>query len=300
MALAPQVSKTKSTFTQPEAAQITQLLPISPQKTPQAQPRAKGELKLCTKPASAGTVIDTLYQSGSAKCLFPRSRGAALEAVFLNTAGGVTGGDAFAYSAKARAGTTLTVTTQACERAYKAQPAEVGRIRNTLKIGAGARVNWLPQETILFNQSALDRRLSVEMEADGSLLMVEPLVFGRTAMGETLTQAFFHDRIEIRRASAPLYSDAITLQGDLNAHLSHRFIANGAMAMASLVYVADTASSQMTKIRSMLPETAGASLLHDDVLVMRLLAPDSFGLRQSLVPILEHLTDHTLPRCWMI
>lgn len=264
------------------------------------QPRAQGSLRLSTKLAKRRTVIDGLYQAGSSKCLFPRTNGLGLEAVFLNTAGGVTGGDAFTYCAKANAGTTLTITTQACERAYKAQPGQIGSVRNRLRIASGARINWLPQETILYNQSALNRRLSVDMQAGGSFLMVEPLVFGRAAMGETLTQAFFRDRIEIQRNGAPVYLDALSLQGNVSRHLSRPFIANGAKAMSSLVYIADDAQLQLAKVRQLLPETSGASLLHDDVLVLRMLAEDSFYLRQTLIPVLNLLNGNELPRCWMI
>lgn len=222
-----------------------------------------------------------------------------MEAVFLNTAGGVTGGDRFSLSMDAAPGTTLTTTSQACERIYKAQPGQCGLVDNRLQIASRARVNWLPQETILFNQSALDRRLSIEMADDATLLMVEPLVFGRAAMGETLTDIRFRDRIEIRRGGVPVYLDAVRLDGDAHSHLARPFIAAGAQAMASLVYVCDDAESQLTFVRSVLPQTAGASLIGDGVLVVRLLAEDSFELRQTLLPLLTRLIGGALPRCWM-
>lgn len=245
-------------------------------------------------------MLDGLQQSGSFKCLFPRARGAALDAVLLNTAGGVTGGDQFTFSGHAATGTKLTVTTQACERAYKAQPDQTGRIRNRLSIASGARVNWLPQETILFNGSALDRCLKIDLAKDASLLMVEPLIFGRAAMGEKLSDIRFRDRIEIRRKGRPLFLDAMTLNGDVQAHLATPFIAGGAGAMALVVLVARNAESHLATLRDMLPQTGGASLIQPDVLVMRLLADDGFALRQSLLPVLRLLNGGDLPRCWMI
>ena len=138
------------------------------------------------------------------------------------------------------------------------------------------------------------------MAAGAELLMVEPLVFGRAAMGETLSDATFRDRIDIRRDGIPLYMDAVTLLGDVDAHLARPFIANGAGAMASVVYVADNAGAHLAKVRQLLPQSAGASLLNDDALVLRLLAQDSFDLRQNLLPVLKLLNDGKLPRCWMI
>ena len=264
------------------------------------QPRALGKIQLSTKNAKGCTVLDNLHQSGSSRCLFPRASAKAMEAVLLNTAGGVTGGDRFSVSVQAGSDTTLTVTTQACERAYKAQPSQVGKIRNRLKIAPHARINWLPQETILFNGCALDRKLKIDMHESSSLLMVEPLVFGRVLMGETLSDAWCQDRVEIRLNGTPIYLDALRLSGDIHAHLLRPFIANGAMAMASVVYVADDVAAHLNTIRALLPDTAGVSQIRDNVLTLRILAKDSFELRQCLVPILKRLNGGNFPRCWMI
>ncbi|AAV94994.1 urease accessory protein UreD [Ruegeria pomeroyi] len=257
-------------------------------------------MELTTKLVGTCSALDRLYQSGSAKCLFPRNSRAGLEAVLLNTAGGVTGGDRLSFSAQVRAGTRLSVTTQACERAYRAQPGETGQVRNHLSVATGARMNWLPQETILYDGSSLDRRLSVEIEPGASLLMVEPLVFGRIEMGESLNDARFCDRIEITRRGRPIFLDATRLQGGIAAHLAKPFIANGAGAMALLVYLAENAEAVLPRLRQMLPECAGASLIGEDLLVMRVLAADSFLLRQSLLPALRLLNNNEIPRCWTI
>lgn len=217
----------------------------------------------------------------------------------MNTAGGITGGDSFLLTAEAKSGSALTLTTQAAERVYQAQPGMPGKLNSRLHVKRGARINWLPQETILFNGCALDRSLTVDLEEGARLLLAEPLIFGRTAMGETLTDASFSDRIEIRRGGRPLYLDAVQLCGNIQAALDRPFVTAGAVAMASCIYIAPDAETYLTPIRSMLPETAGASLIGEDVLVARMLAKDSFLLRRSLVPILNLLSQNNLPRCWM-
>ncbi|WP_254445745.1 urease accessory protein UreD [Ruegeria arenilitoris] len=246
------------------------------------------------------TVLDTLRQSGSFKCLFPRPSSAGLDAVLLNTAGGVTGGDSFRFTGKAASGTTLTLTTQACERAYKAQPEEFGQIVNHLTVEPNARLNWLPQETILFNGSALDRRLKIELAPEAQMLMVEPLIFGRAAMGETLTDIRLRDRIEIHRQGRPVFLDAMRFSGDFHNHLARPHIANGAGAMALVVFASASAGAHLDAIRQGLPETAGASLIHDDLMVIRILADNGFALRRNLLPVLRRLNTDTLPRCWML
>lgn len=288
----------------PKDLQITLSLDITDvpheEVSPKGPPRAQGRVRLSTKPRASTTVIDGFRQSGSYKCLFPRTSGTALEAVLVNTSGGVTGGDRFDCAVSAGAGTRTTLTTQACERAYRAMPDQIGEVTNWIQVAERAHVNWLPQETILFDGCALDRSLSVDLAEDATFLMVEPLVFGRAAMGEVLGAVHLRDRISIRRGGVPLYLDAVQFRGDLNAHLAQRFVGGGAGAMASVVYVAPNAESYLEELRETLPDTAGVSLLRDDVLAMRLLSEDSFTLRRTLLPVLRQLSGANLPRCWTL
>lgn len=262
-----------------------------------AQPRARGVARLVAKARAGTSVIRDLHQAGSAKLVFPRAD-FGLQAVLVNTAGGITGGDRFDLTFEAEAGTHLTLTTQAAERAYGAQQAETGRLTTHLTVGAGARINWLPQETILFERCRYARAMRIDMAANARLLFVEPLVFGRTAMGETLTDIDFADRVEMYRAGTPLFCDAMNIRGDAVDHLGR--VAGHAAALASVVYIAPDAAAHLDAIRAMLPEAAGASLIGDDLLHIRLLASDSFLLRQTLMPILVRLGETSLPRAWMI
>ncbi len=99
--------------------------------------------------------------------------------------------------------TETIVTTQACERIYKST-GDTGRQESVIRVGAGASLFWLPQETILFDGGRLRRGLDVSLEADARFLGLETLVFGREAMGETVASAFFHDRWRIRGADGDL------------------------------------------------------------------------------------------------
>lgn len=246
------------------------------------------------------TRLRDLRQSGSLKLVFPRTHGQDAEAIMVNTAGGITGGDRFSLDVDVQKGATLSITTQAAERAYRAQSGEVGRVTTEISVQDGGYLKWLPQELILFDHCALRRRLNINLSAQARLLMVEPIVFGRAAMPEVLGSVLFEDRIKIMRAGRPLYLDGMDLHGDAATHLARRAIADGAGAMASVVMVAPDAQSHLKALRAMLPQTAGASMLAEDVLVIRQLASDSFELRCSLVPILNHLTQNTLPTSWRL
>jgi urease accessory protein len=119
-------------------------------------------------------------------------------------------------------------------------------------------------------------------------------------MREVLRDVKFQDRIRITRDGRPLYIDGINLHGDASEHLARAAIASGAGAMAGVVMVGPQAQSHLKTVRALLPQTAGASMLTDDVLVIRQIATDSFDLRRNLIPILEHLSNNTLPTSWRL
>lgn len=267
--------------------------------TPLDQPRAIGAARVSSKSTFKGSTIENLRHSGALKLLFPQGR-QHLEAIIINTAGGITGGDVFSISAEAGDGSTLTLSTQAAERAYGAQPGQEGQLTTQLNVGANASLYWLPQETILYNQCNLRRRLRADLAQHSRFLMVEPIVFGRQAMGEALHDAVFRDRIEIRRNGKLLYLDGLKLYGDVAAKLGRPATGNGTRAMASVVWVAPEARGALETSRSLIGTAGGASMLQYDVMVMRLLAEDSFELRRVLVPLLENLTKNALPQSWRL
>ncbi|MGR3839188.1 MAG: urease accessory protein UreD [Cognatishimia sp.] len=231
------------------------------------------------------------------KALFPRAQD--VQAILINTSGGLTGGDQIDVTACAGVGSSLTLTTQAAERAYRAQEGRA-RMTTDLSVEADAQINWLPQEMILFEGSALDRYLTVDLARESRFLMVEPIIFGRAAMGEKLTDVSFKDRIRIDRDGQPLYWDGLDLNGQVMQHLSRRAVAGGARAMVSLVYVAPNAEAHVDALNAMLPDTGGVSLLASDLLTLRYVAADSFELRRDLIPILERLTKDQLPTSWRL
>ena len=232
------------------------------------------------------------------RCLFPRRAPGRLDAMLMNTAGGLTGGDAFSLTAEALPGSHLSLTTQTAERIYSALPGMRADVRSGLKIGEDARLDWMPQETILFDSAVLERRMTVSVAPSGRFLFVEPLLFGRTARTEELRAASLTDRFAIDRDGVPLWRDGIDLAGDISAHLDRAAVARGARALATVLLLSPDAESHLAPIRRLLPETAGASLPRPDLLVLRLLAPDGFELRRVLLPVLDRLTGGDLPKTW--
>lgn len=273
---------------------------ILDRQTEAAQPRAVGELRLTAELRDGAARIAGLRQQGSLKALFPRGAGPELEAVFLNTAGGLTGGDRMRIAAGAGPGARLVLSSQAAERAYRARGPVPARVQVTLTVAAGGRVDWLPQETILFDGAALERRLVVDLEPGARALIVEPVILGREAMGEVVRDLRLSDRWEIRQAGRIVFADALRFDGDAAALMARAGAGDGARAWAGLIFAGPEAAALLDPVRALLPATAGASLVREGILFIRILAQDGFVLRQSLIPVIERLTGAALPKVWRL
>lgn len=234
------------------------------------------------------------------KVLFPRNSGTSMTGVFLNTAGGITGGDRFDIDVHAQTGCQLILTTQAAERAYRAQPGETGQLTTRLSIDPGAQINWLPQETLLYDHCALDRALTIDMAEDSRFLMCEPVVFGRVAMKETVALGAFRDRVNLYRNGRLVFADRTQLDGPIANTLSGLATANGCVAMASVVLAAPDADRFLAPAQELMSETCGVSLIRPGLLNARLLAADCFDLRRTLQPLIQLLSGDQIPRTWMI
>ncbi|WP_341366951.1 urease accessory protein UreD [Yoonia sp. BS5-3] len=261
-------------------------------------PRAQGVLRLAAKRRDAQTVIADLRQEGSLKALFPQVRGHALDAVFLNTAGGLTGGDRMQIDIQAQADAHVIVSSQAAERAYRAQPNQIAQSEVRLQAAPGGRIDWLPQETILFDQAALNRRLEVRLAGDASALLVEPIIFGRAAMGETVETLHLRDQWRVWRDDELVFADAVRLIGKAQQMLRETAIGGGAAAMATVLFASPQAAAFAERLT--LPDTSGVSLIRDDVLLVRMLAADGFALRKQVIPVVEALSTAPIPRVWRL
>jgi urease accessory protein len=264
--------------------------------------RAVGELRVTVKRFGSETVLNELRQVGCLKARFPRRIVPGwMDVVMLNTGGGVAGGDLLDLSIGVGEGGQATIAAQAAERFYRARVADApSRVRTRLTVAAGAALEWLPQETILFDRCALDRRLEVDLAPDARFLGVETVVFGRTAMGERVQQGWLRDLIRVRRGDDLLLHDAIRLDGEIDAALQRPAVGGGAKVVATMVYVAPDASEKLDAVRAALdPAEAGASVWNG-MLIVRVLGADSASVRGTVVAALTVLRDaRPLPRVWL-
>jgi urease accessory protein len=234
--------------------------------------RARGAGFLRVKSRGGRTCLDTLYQEGCWKMRVPTTHGAALEAVVINTAGGLTGGDEVQWRAEAAAGTKLVLTTQACERIYRSA-GEDARVSVSLRVGVAGHIDWLPQETILFEGSRLDRRFEAHLEEGATLTAVESVLLGRQAMGEAARSARFRDSWRIFMGGRLVHAEENRLTGDDFEH-DGLSILSGHSAFATLLAITPQAEEKLDELRALIdPETCAAASAVGQRLILRALAP---------------------------
>jgi urease accessory protein len=260
--------------------------------------RSHGVARLGFRRVGAWTKLEGLRQQGSAKA-FVHQGVAGPDVVFLNTSGGMTGGDRLEYALTLGAGCRVTATTQTAERAYRSAGG-VARVDVAHEVGVGAHLDWLPQETILFDGSALERTTTVSLAAGASCLVLEAVVLGRLAMGEVVRRLAFRDTRRVLRGGVPVLVEPLRL-GDA-ALVAGAGVLGAARAFASLALVQYGAEARLEAVRAVLDEpgvAAGASGF-DGKLTVRLMAADGWPLRQQILRVLAALRDAPLPRVWQM
>jgi urease accessory protein len=251
--------------------------------------RARGAVKLSLK--SGG--IDKLREAGAAKVRLPP--GASI-AYMINTAGGLAGGDQFSYEFNLAQDTALTVTSQSAERVYRTLGPSA-KIDSTIHLGIGARFNWLPHETILFDGASLERQISVEMAKSSRFLGLETTIFGREASGETIHSISFREAWNIKYGGKLVHSDIIKSDGILP---NSKATLGDNRALATIILIDPNATIDLEKLHKKI-EPYGSVSAWNGKLVARLLAKDGMILKKAIVSALSVLASPTeLPKTWAL
>jgi urease accessory protein len=255
-----------------------------------------------------GGRLTHLHQVSPLRLLFPHpAAGDPPLVALVTTSGGLVGGDSLAIDVRADVGASALAVAQAAEKIYRSTGADC-RIDVLLSVGAGAWLEFLPQETILFDGARLRRRTRLEVAPTGRLLAGEILVFGRTARGERMNYGLLHDGWEIRRQGRLVWADALHVEGQIAARLDDPAGFAGAAAVASLVLVADQPALWLPLVRARLARFAGraAASVVNNVMVVRWLDRDALALRQSFGMVWQALRAAAggwparLPRLWYV
>lgn len=278
--------------------------PHSPRFPAAGMQRARGDARvglICdTSGATPRMRLTDLRQVGSAKAMLPHVGGLP-EVVFLNTAGGLTGGDEMTFQLDLGEGGRAVATTQTAERAYRAsEGAEPARLRVHHTVGAGAWLDWLPQETILYEGSALHRETRIDLAESAGCMLLEAVVLGRAAMAETLEHLRFSDRREVRRQGRPvliepLEIDTLRLTRKTPAMIPARAFATLAVIGAGAEDAAGTARAALT-VEGVTAAVSG----FDGKCIIRIMAADGWPLRRQILALFSALRRDPVPRVWQI
>jgi urease accessory protein len=258
--------------------------------------RASGHVALAVAAQDGVTRRARVHEDGSLRVRFPNAVDGALEAVIVNTGGGMTGGDRFGIDLSIGDGARLTAGTAAAEKIYRSTGPDA-EMTVKLSVGEGGRLAWLPQETILFDGARLARRIDVDLGAGASLVMAEAVVFGRTAMGETVRDGAFADRWRLRREGRLVFAESVRLDEAIADRLKAPAAAAGGVALATVLLApADEAAVAAVRALDFMGE-AGISTWNG-IAVARLVARDGAALRHDLIAVLSALGT-SVPRLWL-
>src|SRR5436309_10512174 len=260
--------------------------------------RARGAVCFDVQLQDGTTRRHRLHESGSLRVRFPSPEAEGLSAVLVNTAGGVAGGDRFGIDIATGEGSRLMVTTAAAEKVYRTD-GPAAELNIALKAAAGARLAWLPQETILFDRARVSRRIDIDLAENASLLFCEIVVFGRSAMGERMLHGEFVDRWRMRRGGRLVFAETVRLDGDIGEKLARSAIAKGGVAIGTALIVPGD-EALVERIRE-LSESFGGEVgisAWNGFAMARFCAQDAARLRADMMAVLGRASGSALPRPW--
>jgi urease accessory protein len=262
--------------------------------------RAIGRVALEAKAVAGVSRPFRVYEAGSLRIRFPNGDGrGALDAVIINTAGGMAGGDCFDMDVEVGARARLTVTTAAAEKIYRSTGPDA-RIGLKLNVGPGGTLAWLPQETILFDHVRLRRSIDIALASGAKLLLAEAVVFGRSAMGEIVSSGHFSDRWRVRIDGRLAFAETVRLDGEISRLLAQRAVAGNAVAVACVLKAPgdDAAVAAVRASQRDFSGEVGVSAWNG-LAIARLVAADGATLRRDLAAVLMALGAGPLPRLWL-
>jgi urease accessory protein len=261
--------------------------------------RARGAVRFDVRLDDGVTRRGRLHESGSLRVRFPSPEAEGLSAVFVNTAGGVAGGDRFDIEIAAGEGARLTLTTAAAEKVYRA-PDAAAELNIALKAERGAHLAWLPQETILFDRARISRRIDIDLAEEATLLLCEIVVFGRSAMGETMRHGEFVDRWRLRRGGKLVFAETVRLDGDIGEKLAKPAIANGGVAIGTALIVPgdEALIGHIREASESFGGEVGISAWNGFAMA-RFCAQDAARLRADMMTVLGRASPGALPRLWL-
>jgi urease accessory protein len=268
--------------------------------------RATGSGRMVLSGSAKGARIMDIFERSPIRIIFPRDiHGAVQEAVLVNTAGGIAGGDRLEIAVTALANASIAVTSQAAEKVYGAlnEPAQ---ITTKLQVFEVAKLAWLPQETIVFNWARLSRQTEIEISSGAELLALEWLVLGRAAHGEEMSGGHITDSWRVKKDDRLIWADSFRITDDIFAHLHRKALLANCKAVATLIYFGPCPDARLEFVRhvalSLQCQCVATSV--SGLIIVRFAATMSYDLKLALSDFLQQLSRELgagpfcVPRMW--
>jgi len=251
--------------------------------------RADGCGRIVLIGSENGTRIEDVFERSPIRIMFPRTEHRAVEeAVLINTAGGIAGGDQLECSVAALPGASIAVTSQAAEKVYRAL-YEPARVATRLKAQESAKLAWLPQETIVFNWARLHRTTEIELFSGAELLALECLGLGRAAHGEVVVSGNITDSWRIKKDGRLIWADSFRITDQIFPHLKRKALLSNCSAIATLIYFGPYLDKRLDFLREIIPSLGCncAATLVSGLIVVRFGAKESSDLKLALRSFLQ-------------
>jgi urease accessory protein len=268
--------------------------------------RAEGSGRIVLSGPEQGTRIIDVFQRAPIRIMFPRTGGRAVEeAVLINTAGGIAGGDRLETAVTALANASIAVTSQAAEKVYRALN-EPARISTRLKASEVAKLAWLPQETIVFDRGRLRRETDIELSSTAELLALEWLVLGRVAHGEDLIGGHITDSWRVKKDGRLIWADSFRVTDEIFPHLHRKALLSNCRAIATLIYFGPALDARLEFLRDVVRslECRCAATSVGGLIIVRFAAKVLYDLRVALQNFLEQFSRELgggpfrVPKMW--
>ena len=278
----------------------------SPSPSDKLLQRAKGLCRIAVGGSKRGNEVLDVFQRSPLKVIFPRIGGAdVVEAVLINTGGGIAGGDQLKCDVTAEANAALAVTSQTAERVYRALD-EPACVLTKLKVNDGARLAWFPQETIIFNWARLHRETEIEISSGAELLALEWLVFGRAAHGEQIMGGLLSDRWRVKKDGRLVWADAFHVGQEAFSHLKRSALLGNCKGIATLIYFGPELEKRLEFFRDISSslDCLCAATSVGGLIIVRLAAESSANLKLALRALIDQFGSQfgpgpfRVPKMW--
>ncbi len=250
-----------------------------------------------------------LDQRSPLRVLFPRVEADEPPLAAVTTvSGGLVGGDTLRMGVRVGERAGAVAIGQAAEKVYRSLgPDSIVDVE--LSVGAAGWLEWLPQETILFDGARLSRTTAVDVDPSGRLMAGECLVFGRLARGEVMRTGLVRDRWVVRQGGRLVWADALVVEDDILDALDGPSGFGGARVYATAIYVGPDAANHLEAAKELTKNCgsvrSGATCVAG-VLVARWLSKDPLAVRRGFERFWMKMRTNTgglpgrLPRLWYV